>query len=339
MLSKKMAFSLMSLITIFALAFVASPALAQFGVTLTIADDNGLTGGNAANNGDVSAADGVQVERDAVVINVEFDKVVNFRAGDPVTTPLTPTYFERDDIDIVGYNMFGGTVTVMPIIVNITPPTAADGRNFMVTIPSQGAAAVRVIVAIKKDSVELADPRAELDDKGVRKAAGKNKAGHIEFHYVHSDIVGGVNEAAPDVYSIVRAGSVLRPVTEATFDVIITLSEEPRKDGFKKDQIDVSNATAADPVLLRKYTDDTVANNGVITENSVENLVETGRDNMIYEYVVTITPKYENKDDIVVKVKSFLDQEKPSGNAYTPQRLVLIPKVMINSRSRSAKRF
>ena len=46
-------------------------------------------------------------------------------------------------------------------------------------------------------------------------------------------------------------------------------------------------------------------------------LVETGRDNMIYEYVVTITPKYENKDDIVVKVKSFLDQEKPSGNAYT----------------------
>ena len=36
----------------------------------------------------------------------------------------------------------------------------------------------------------------------------------------------------------------------------------------------------------------------------------------IYRYVVTITPKYENKDDIVVKVKSFLDQEKPSGNAY-----------------------
>ena len=123
-----------------------------------------------------------------------------------------------------------------------------------------------------------------------------------------------MNEEAPDVYSIVRAGSVLRPVTEATFDVAITLSEEPRKDGFKKDQIDVSNATAADPVLIRKYTDDTFAEDGVaIVENpsTTDNLVETGRDNMIYEYVVTITPKFENKNDIVVKVKSFMDQEKP----------------------------
>ena len=50
-------------------------------------------------------------------------------------------------------------------------------------------------------------------------------------------------------------------------------------------------------------------------------LLETGRDNMIYEYVVTITPKFENKNDIVVKVKSFMDQEKPAGNAYTPPPL------------------
>ena len=319
MLSKKMAFSLMSLITIFALAFAVPSAMAQFGVGLSIADDTGIaTGQNGANNGDVSAADGVQVERAVVVINVKFDKVVNFVPGTPDTTDGSGASFGRDDIDIVGYSMFGGTVNVVEISADIATPTAADGQNFMVTIPVQ-AGAVRVIVAIKKGSVELADPRAELDDKGVRKAAGMNKAGDIEFHYVHSGTVNGVDEAAPDVYSIVRAGSVLRPVTEATFDVIITLSEEPRKDGFKKDQIDVSNATAADPVLLRKYTDDTVEDNGTIAENTpaADNLVETGRDNMIYEYVVTITPKYENKNDIVVKVKSFLDQEKPSGNAYT----------------------
>ena len=271
MLSKKMAFSLMSLITIFALAFVASPALAQFGVTLTIADDTGIDdNGDGANNGDVSAADGIQVERALVVINVKFDKVVNLVPGVPGDDG-SGVSFGRDDIDIVGYNMFGGTVVMAPITADIATPTAADGQNFMVTIPSQGAAAVRVIVAIKKESVELADPRAELDDKGVRKAAGKNKAGHIEFHYVHSDAVDGVDEAAPDVYSIVRSGILLLPVTEATFDVVITLSEEPRKDGFKKDQIDVSNATAADPVLIRKYTDDMV-DDGVITENTTDNL-------------------------------------------------------------------
>ena len=49
---------------------------------------------------------------------------------------------------------------------------------------------------------------------------------------------------------------VLRPVTDATFGVVITLSEEPRKDGFKKDQIDVTNATAADPVALDTVKDD-----------------------------------------------------------------------------------
>ena len=48
----------------------------------------------------------------------------------------------------------------------------------------------------------------------------------------------------------------LRPVTAATFDVLITLSEEPRKDGFKKDHIDVSNATAGDPTFLDKIDEE-----------------------------------------------------------------------------------
>ena len=47
-------------------------------------------------------------------------------------------------------------------------------------------------------------------------------------------------------------------------------------------------------------------------------MLETGRDNMLYEYVVTITPKYENKNDIVVKVKMFYDQEKQTERKYTP---------------------
>ena len=39
---------------------------------------------------------------------------------------------------------------------------------------------------------------------------------------------------------------------------------------------------------------------------------------MLYRYIVTITPKYENKNDIVVKVKSFYDQEKGTPKMYMP---------------------
>ena len=44
----------------------------------------------------------------------------------------------------------------------------------------------------------------------------------------------------------------------------------------------------------------------------------SGRDMMLYRYIVTITPKYENKNDIVVKVKSFYDQEMMTPKMYMP---------------------
>ena len=44
----------------------------------------------------------------------------------------------------------------------------------------------------------------------------------------------------------------------------------------------------------------------------------TGRDNKLYPYVLTITPKYENLDDIVVKVKAFEDMVLPNSNMYMP---------------------
>ncbi|CAI8029772.1 hypothetical protein GBAR_LOCUS16888, partial [Geodia barretti] len=41
-----------------------------------------------------------------------------------------------------------------------------------------------------------------------------------------------------------------------------------------------------------------------------------GRDDKLYPYVLTITPKYVNKDDIVVKVKAFDDMVLPTANKY-----------------------
>ena len=47
-------------------------------------------------------------------------------------------------------------------------------------------------------------------------------------------------------------------------------------------------------------------------------LPATGRDNKLYPYVVTITPKYLNANDVVVKVKAFTDQAYPTPNRYIP---------------------
>ena len=58
----------------------------------------------------------------------------------------------------------------------------------------------------------------------------------------------------------------------------------------------------------------------MLTE-AADNMLSTGRDNKLYPYVLTITPKYENKNDIVVKVKAFEDMVLPTADTgkYTPE--------------------
>ena len=111
------------------------------------------------------------------------------------------------------------------------------------------------------------------------------------------------------MYSIRRASDPLLPVTAATENVIILLSEQPK--AFTKDHVDAANATWGDPVAL-------VAIPEVDVTGGTNGMLSTGRDNKLYPYVLTITPKYENKNDIVVKVKAFEDMVLPTSNKYTP---------------------
>ncbi|MCY3742895.1 MAG: lamin tail domain-containing protein [Candidatus Poribacteria bacterium] len=316
MLSKKMAFSLTSLITIFALAFVVTPVMAQFEIKLSVDSD-----------ADVSFADGNQVVYGAAVtLKIMSTKVVNFQATDDATSN---TDLGDDDFTVIAYNRLGGQVTTgAPTLGAISIDGTADGMHYMAELtslaaPAAGTAAnvaiTRVLIYLPKEKVELADPRAELDGT-TRKAAGKNKEASIELHYVAAaqgaaigTVSGGTFTASaeagdvgrPIVHSITRVGSQLRPVTSDNFEVLITLSEEPRKDGFKKDHIDAANAAAGDPTFLDKIM-------------QTDLLKSSGRDMMLYRYIVVITPKYENKNDIVVKVKSFYDQEKQSMMMYMP---------------------
>ena len=316
MLSNKWTFSLTSLVVIWALALVAPAAMAEFAITLTP-----QTGADDTADPDVSYADGTQVQADAgIVIGIKTDKVVQLHSGTASAdhaAAIAASTIENLDFMVIAYNDFGGTVGT-PTPGDLTAVTPANGQNFRLVLGPPAATVTRVLILIPKHAVELADPRLELDDAGARKVEGKSAAASIEIHYVAVE----ADVGARTVISISKVGASLLPVTDATFDVLVTLSEMPRKDGFKKDHIDASNATAADPVAIESMRDcqafdETTGN--LKTGTAVDNRGQsTGRDGMHHRYVVTITPKYENKNDIVVKVKMFYDQERnPQRQLYT----------------------
>ena len=307
MVLNKIVFCLANLVVLLALCCV-TPAMAQFEIKLSIAA-----------NQDVSFADGNQVQYGVpILIKIMSTKVVN--VGDPnpadYQIPITPTTIattglEAFDFTIIAYNKFGGTFpTYAPALGSIVVDGTADGKHFMADL---GGVAVdsgitRILLVLKKNSVELADPRAELDDDGERKADGKSAEASITIHYVHSD------NGAPTVFSMRRADDPLLPVTAETVNVIILLSEKPK--AFTKDNVDVTNSTWGDPVALEPIPhDENGIDNDVAT--TADNMLSTGRDPMLYPYVLTITPKYENTNDIVVKVKAFEDTVLPTANKYT----------------------
>ena len=317
MLSNKWTFSLKILVVMLAVAFVGHTAMAaEFAVTMSV-------GAGV----DASSADNIQVDTTIdpdgelsageVVINVKFDQVVNAENNADATVAATDgTWFKRDDLQVIAYNEFGGIATDLAITAGPAAVDAADGKNFTITLAVPTTDVTRVLVFLAKHKVEVADPRAFLTD-GARNADGKSAEASIAIYYVTADGTGASpNVVAPTVYSIRRASDPLLPVTAATENVIILLSEQPKE--FTKDNVDVTNATWGDPVALVAIPEDADGpdNSSADPVNQVDDMPSTGRDDKLYPYVLTITPKYENKDDIVVKVKAFDDMVLPTANKY-----------------------
>ena len=72
---------------------------------------------------------------------------------------------------------------------------------------------------------------------------------------VNIDLVSEDDTDGPTVYSIRRVDNPLLPVTAATVQVIVTLSEMPKE--FKKGNLSISdNATIADPAALDPIAED-----------------------------------------------------------------------------------
>ena len=316
MLSNKWTFSLKILVVMLAVAFVGHTAMAaEFGVAMSVG--SGV---------DVSSAGDIQVEHSEtngggtgatgiVTINVKFDKVVDADAtiaADATGDAVSGTKFAKDDLQIIAYNKFGGTEDPPGFDSTNGGPIAipaADGKNFTIMLDAPGATVTRVLVFLAKHKVEVADPRAFLTD-GARNDDGKSAEASIAIHYVTAD------DSAPTVYSIRRASDPLLPVTAATENVIILLSEQPK--AFTKDHVDAANATWGDPVALVAIPEDADGPDNSSTDlvNQVDDMPSTGRDDKLYPYVLTITPKYENKNDIVVKVKAFEDMVLPTALKY-----------------------
>ena len=306
MLSNKWTFSLTGLVIILALALIAPYAMAgEFSTDLTVDDST-----------DVSRAEGVQVQYGSLVnIRVRFGKVVNH--NDEIAANATgdagsgTDAFAKDDVEIIAYNNFGGTVTPPGLTAANYPAPAdpADGKNFTIQLAAVGTAGedpntdiVSVLVRIPKHVVYVADPRADLDEEGVKTADGKNAAGDITIHYVNIQPTLG----SPVVHFIKRPGEFALPVTSETFNVVVQVSEEPKAGTFTKDRFLITNAAITQITALGAFDADAA-------------FVSTGRDGKVYKYLLTITLEYKNDNpDIVIKIGSFEDQEEPTSMKYTP---------------------
>ena len=306
MLFNKLTCSLTRLVIMLALALIAPYAMAgEFSTDLTVDDST-----------DVSRAEGVQVQYGSLVnIRVRFGKVVNH--NDEIAANATgdagsgTDAFAKDDVEIIAYNNFGGTVTPPGLTAANYPAPAdpADGKNFTIQLAAVGTAGedpntdiVSVLVRIPKHVVYVADPRADLDEDGVKTADGKNAAGDITIHYVNIQPTLG----SPVVHFIRRPGEFALPVTSETFNVVVQVSEEPKAGTFTKDRFLITNAAITQVTALGAFDADAA-------------FVSTGRDGKVYKYLLTITLEYKNDNpDIVIKIGSFEDQEEPTSMKYTP---------------------
>ena len=289
MMSNKWAFSLTSLITILALAFVVSPAMADdnIGSALIMTGDIGhpdglqvqhpsATDGTAAIADDAAAAD--------LTVTLRFDKPVDLVAGS-----LSTSTFNED-------NVFVSAPTA-----TITQSTT-DLRDWTVTVPSVAAAVRTVKIRVAK-GVASSDKFEDNTTKQVD-------------HTV--TLLGGNPTAGPDVYKIALVGEPYSPITTATFQVHVVLSEAPKE--AIKDIIEASEATVnsvvelASPGASSTFMAD-INRDGTDTPAGEEGAA-TWRDNKLRLYLVTLATK-EGEKTVKIKIKNFAGMERPLADAAT----------------------
>ena len=319
MMSKKWTFSLTSLITILVLAFVVSSAPAgvlgdKFSTTISLANPS-ETDTDGMIVGDNQFAAAATTDADAQpVLKVVFDKRVT------LGTDGTAAAFAPEDVKITVIDKETGTtssITIAADDIKTDPQTGTAGDEdlpnpwAMFTVDlgdSRIDAGSTVLVTIAAGAVENAEPGDVIAATvNAGDSLGKNKAASLQF-----DVVAAQGDMMPRVVSVEDYPPiVLGPGTHDAFSFKVTLSEKPKE--FKKDHIDASNATiSGDPVFAGTMT------------NAASSTEAT---DLVYQYLVTLAPKYESKDDIVIKIKSFEDTSSPANKSLVSS----IHRVKVNS--------
>ncbi|MDE0397903.1 MAG: hypothetical protein OXL96_08880 [Candidatus Poribacteria bacterium] len=310
MLSNKMTVSLMSLITIFAFAFVVSPVMANT-IKLRVDDANRAGSGDPA---DVSAADGIQVIAGANA-SIRLD----------AEEPLVPESITADDFVVIGAQI---TATVGTTVgTNIT---ASEGnKRFLIPLADPAAGTdndhdteITIILVPKKlQSANTGDS----DSSGVT----------LKFKYVNPDssedspTVDGPND--PKVISITRATAIgstiasafVEEVVSGEFLVKIVLTEKPNgglasakvADRIKALSVSAGKATNVVPGISFARVETSGSENPPLSEggyaagdgsDATHVPLPTGRDAKYYPYLATIMPD-GSEDKVVIQVNDFKD--------------------------------
>ena len=290
MLSKKMTVSLMSLITILAFAFIAaSPAVANK-VTLSLYDGNYLTdvattltdnGKDADQKGDVSTKDGLQAlvndgnsntQNGVVIIEAKAEMNIN-TASFSVGTNDAP-----GDIRILR----GGAISVP------TGSVWVDGKTLRFAISPTNAAATSIIQLVPGSLQSLAT------------GAGDTTGATITIEHINLD------RGAPTVIDVSRSDGATHPIFEESVTFTIKLSEEPAE--FTTKFLEVKQAAVSSLHAVgtetAAFSDGGTANH---TGNEAPGALSADNPGKFYLYALTLAPKFENGDNIEIKVKKFKD--------------------------------
>ena len=317
MTSNKIVFSLASLVVLLAFAFVVPCALAVDFKTEIIVED-------------VSSDAGIQLEP-YIIFYVKFGKVVAWKDFDTVESEASDIFSDQD-ISIQISNEFGGVLdTLLPSVIVIQPREGNgridDGKNFEIRINVRSNTGVvnvgyEVIVHIAQGAVTAVNPTVPVEDSKNAAASksfslvnldGQTVAPTLPYRYdvdtLYNGQIGWVNVQNPAVYDISLVDQVPHAGVTEPFKIIITLSEEAKE--LKPADIDVTGGSATEVVRLTPIAPE---NFWLATgdPNNRRFPPPTGRDFLYHRYLVTIAPKFENKNDIVIKVKAFEDKALPS---------------------------
>ena len=341
MLSKKMAFSLMSLITLLALAFVVPTTMAaddfdatfsvtnrvyntDIVVTLTFGSNVGLTNAQGILNTDLT-------KNLLSVRIVDKNGVVTDLTG--VTSPVI------DSADI----------TAKDINLGVTGDQT-DGKTFKFTILATNTDSDdrQILLAIKAGVAE-ADPLSVKSSK--KGSATVGLMGAIAVNPSRPNVV-SIQRLRPGSQTVVSAFQEAK-LTQAPFDVRIVFTELPHD--FVLAKITVENGVASNLVVGVPFAwyGVTVANNTATVvpatdtnrehalrphpsegmyEHSVEGALAgvlqgmdgnvplpTGADEKYHQYRVTITPHNKTADfEVKVSITEFHDNASPFPNVYKP---------------------